>query len=359
MIIKKIFGLLIVSIAIISFSCSDNDVLPPDNDPEELQTKILEDFAKVVAIPNYQDIQSKASELYQAVQIFNQSSTDANLSKAQSAWLNVRQSWERCESFLFGPVEDFNYDPTMDDWPVNKVDLDSLLASTNPLELSDIEALPTTLKGFHPIEYLIFGVNKSRTASELDTREKKYLASLTQSLYNTTTSLINSWDLSNSDNFANEIINAGNGSQRFSTRQDAFLTIVSAMIGICEEVAEGKMEEPLMAQDSTLVESQFAHNSTTDFKNNITGVLNVYLGKYSNDGAGLNELVSANNISLDNNIQNQINAAISSFDNITDHYGLAIYNQQMQIKNTQAAISTLKNTLENDLIPFIQTYVKD
>jgi putative iron-regulated protein len=321
--------------------------------------EVLKDFANVIANPNYTDINNRAAALNEAVQALNGVTTDENLAAARDAWRDTRASWEQCEAFLFGPAEDFNYDPTMDDWPVNKVDLDSLLNSSNALTLNDIDALPTSLKGFHPIEYMLFGVGGSKTAVDFTDREKLYLASLTQSLYNTTLALKNSWDVTLSGNFTNELITAGNGSQRYASRQDALIAIVTAMAGICEEVANGKMEEPLAAQDSTLEESQFSHNSTTDFKNNITGVLNGYLGKYTTDGHGLNELVAGKNLSLDNTLENQINAAISSFDAIDLNYGHAIYTQQVQIHNAQEAINALKQTLENDLITFIKTNVKD
>ena len=100
----------------------------------------------------------------------------------------------------------------MDDWPVNRVDLDSLLASNNPLSLSDIDALPTSLKGFHPIEYILFGIGGSRKAADLTVLEMKYIVSLTQSLYNTTTALRESWDPAYK-NFTSQLTNAGNGSQ--------------------------------------------------------------------------------------------------------------------------------------------------
>lgn len=321
--------------------------------------EVLNDFAYNLAIPNYQDIQTKAAALNSAVQALNDNTTDANLATARTAWKDVRTAWEQCEGFLFGPVEDYNYDPTMDDWPVNKVDLDSLLASSNALTLSDIEALPTSLKGFHPIEYILFGQGGSRTAAQITAREKQYMVSLTQSLYNTTTDLKNSWDPSVSGNFTEQLITAGNGSQRFATRKDAFLAIVTSMAGICDEVAGGKMEEPLAAQDSTLEESQFAHNGTSDFKNNMIGVLNAYEGKYTTAGHSLSELVAAKNLSLDNTLRSQINAAISSFDNINANYGQAIYTQQVQIHNTQTAINTLKATLEGDLTDFVQTNIND
>ncbi len=324
------------------------------------EAEVLTDFANVLVNPNYEDIELKAHNLNNAVLTLNASTNDANLATARNAWREVRSAWEKSEAFLFGPVEDFNYDPTMDTWPVNKVDMDSLLTnSSNPLSLSDIETLTESLKGFHPIEYMLFGVGGSKVAADFSAREKLYMVSLTQSLYNTTIALRASWDVNQSSNFTNELIKAGNGSTRFTTRKDAFIAIVTAMAGICDEVAGGKMEEPLAAQDSTLEESQFSHNSTADFKNNITGIQNAYLCQYMNDGHGLNELVAATNLSLDNTLKAQISIAINSFNAISSNYGAAIYTQQIQIHNAQDAINALKTTLEGDLMNFIQTNIKD
>jgi putative iron-regulated protein len=340
-------------------SCSKkSDVVSSDATPVN-ESQVLTDFAYKLANPNYQDIQAKANLLNLTVITLNTSTNEANLAAARAAWFSTRQAWEQCEGFLFGPVEDYNYDPTMDDWPVNKVDLDSLLASSNPLTLSDIDALPTSLKGFHPIEYIIFGVGGTKTAEQLTVREKQYLISLTQSLYNTTTALRNSWDPELSNSFTNELVNAGKGSTRYASRKDAFIAIATSMAGICEEVADGKMQEPLAARDSTLEESQFSHNSTTDFKNNMIGVQNSYFCKYAEDGHGINEIVASLNISLDNKIQSQINTVINSFNEIDKNYGKAIYTQQVQIHNTQNAINTLRTMLETDLINFIQTSIKD
>ena len=320
---------------------------------------VLIDFANIVVNPHYQDVENNAEALNNAVQALNSSVSDANLNTAREAWKALRQPWEQCEAFLFGPVEDFNYDPAIDTWPVNHVDLDSLLASSNTLTVPDIDGLPESLKGFHPIEYILFGIAGKKTAADMTARELEYLSSLTQSLYTTTTALRSSWDATQSGNFTNELITAGEGSQRFNSQKDAFIAIVTAMAGICDEVANGKMEEPLVAQDSTLEESQFSHNSTTDFRNNITGVLNAYLGKYAADGHGLNEIVANKNLSLDKALQEKMNTAINSFDNIDLNYGAAIYTQQVQIHNAQDAINELKQLLEEDLINFIQSNITD
>lgn len=354
--INKTLLLILVCSVIVSCKKDNSEDAPASS---VTSTQVLNDFADVLAYPNYQDITNKAASLKAAVQTLTTSQTDQHLTDARNSWKETRGAWELCEAFLFGPVEDFNYDPAMDDWPVNKNDMDSLLASSNPLTLAEIDALPTSLKGFHPIEYILFGTGGVKTAADITPREMQYLQSLTESLYNTTVSLRDHWNPSLPGNYSNELKTAGAGSTRFATRKDAFITIANAMAGICDEVANGKMEEPLAAQDSTLQESQFSHNSTLDFRNNITGVWNAYTCKYLNDGKGFNELVAAKNISLDNKLQSQMNAAIQAFNAIDNNYGIAIYTQQVQIHNAQDAINTLKETIETDLANFIQVNIKD
>jgi uncharacterized iron-regulated protein len=351
---KKIFILLLPLFLFLN-ACKKNN---HDDNPSVSETEVLTDFANVLANPNYQDIQLKAFELNLAAQTLNTSVTSANLIAAQNAWRAVRIPWEQCEGFLFGPVEDFNYDPETDSWPVNTVELDSLLASSNPLTLADIDNLPLSLRGYHPAEYILFGVGGTKTAAELNPRQLQYLTSLTESLYNSATALRNSWDVNVAGNFTQELITAGNGSLRYPTRKEAFVDIVSAMTKICNEVANNKMQLPFVALDSTIVESQYAHNATVDFKNNIVGIQNAYLCRYKTTGKSLHDMVAAKNISLDNSLQTQINAAINSFNNIDENYGLAIFTQPGQIQASQNAINTLRGSL-NLLNNFILTTVKD
>lgn len=357
---KNIFITAFCLVAIATTGCKKDNTNNDQNTTATTEQNVLTDFAGVLVNPNYQDIQAKALIMNNAIVAFNATPNDINLEAIRTAWKDTRAAWEQCEGFLFGPVEDFDYDPTMDDWPLNKADLDNLIASDNPLGVADIEQLGTTLKGFHAIEYIVFGVGGTQKAADITDRDKTYLASLGQSLYNTTTELRNSWDPTQSNNFTTQVVNAGKGSTRFTTRQDVFLALVGSMADICNEVANEKMQTPFAAQDSTLDESSFSHNSVNDFRNNITGVLNAYKCQYGGaTGHSLSELVASKNTSLDGKIQAQISAAISSFSGITTTYEKAIYNQQTQVKNVQAAIRTLKETIEGDLTDFVNTNIKD
>jgi putative iron-regulated protein len=342
-------------------SCSKNNTPTKTNTDGTLEGQVLADFPTNLANPNYLDIETKAGIMKDAAALFIATPNDANLKVTQDAWKNTRGAWESCEGYLFGPVEDFNYDPTMDDWPVNKTDLDSLLSSKNPLAVSDIDPLETTLKGFHAIEYIIYGVGGTKKAAQITDRQKTYLSSLTQSLYNTTKQLRDSWDPSQSGNFTVQVTTAGKGSTRFTTRKDFFKALVGSMADICNEVADEKMQTPLAAQDSTLDESSFSHNSVTDFTNNIKGVLSAYLSSYNGtSGHSLSELVKSKNISLDAKIQTQINAAVSSFSLLNGiTYEKAIYANKDKVGQIQTAIRTLKATIEGDLNDFVEANIKD
>jgi hypothetical protein len=176
--------------------------------------------------------------------------------------------------------------------------------------------------------------------------------------------LRDSW-LASGGNYGNLVKTAGQSSnQKYKSRSEMFLAIADGIIGICEEVSEGKMEEPkgatLAFAAPELVESPYSGNSTADFKNNIIGLENIYLGKFDGkNGTSLSSIVSAQNIALNNKIKSQISLAISSFDNITVYYEDAIYSQRPQIEQVQAQLDILKTTLEDELRPYLIQYIKD
>ncbi len=335
--------------------CHKADTSTPDTFPATEQT-VLNDFTEDVAISQYTDLTSAANDLNSKITALNSDATDANLTAAQTSWKTLRTVWEQCEGFLFGPVEDNEYDPQMDTWPTDANQFDSLLTSSNNLELADIQLLPYNLRGFHPVEYLIFGDHGSRTAASLTARQKKYMVSATTDIVNICSALYASWTEAPT-NFAQQVKTAGNGSTVYSTKQEVFMAIVGAMQGICEEVGDGKMKEPFDAKDPKIVESPYSGNSTKDFKNNITGLQTVYLGR--NGSAGITDLVTLRNKSLDTKIKSQITAAVNSFDNITMPYEDAILNQRSTVQQTMNAVTTLSETIEEELLPFIQQQVKD
>jgi predicted lipoprotein len=353
----KIIG---IGIVVFSISLSGCNKATPTNggvDLPTLEQNVIDDFVNNTVTVQYQNLVNDGTDLNNSLAILNTNTTDANLQVAQASWKKLRRTWEQCEGFLFGPVEDNDYDPNTDTWPTDYTQMDSLLASNNPLQPNDIKNLKQSLRGYHPIEYIIFGVGGSRSAASLTAREKLYMTALSaDALNNNIQPLYDSW-FQLPDNYSDQIILAGKGSKQFASRQELFLVMASALSDICEEVGGGKMYEPFVARDSTICESPYSGNTLSDFKDNIVGVRNVYMGL--NTGLGIKDLVSVRNKNLDNQIQSQMESAINSFDNITVRFERAIFEQRQQVQLTMNQLESLKDLLENELKTFIQTNIKD
>jgi len=322
-------------------------------DVTQLKKDILADAAITVAGASYVDLSAKAAQLLTAVQTLNATTNDANLETCRDLWKSTRETWELSEAWLIGPVEADDIDPRIDTWPVDFNDLNEVLASSATLDDAYMDGLETSLKGFHPIEYLLWGKDGNKAATSFTDREKEYLLALTQNLEKLCAEVNVSW----SGSYANLMVNAGaSGNSEFPTTRSAYETLVDAMAGICDEVAEGKMKDPFDQQDPAQEESPFAKNSIIDFTNNIKGILAMYQGRFISDGKGIEDLVRNYNLSLDNEIKTKHAAAVVALQAITMPFGEAIISQQTQVANAMSRISELADVLETKLKPFVQQY---
>ena len=312
----------------------------------------LNDFANKVVLATYTELDNRAGDLLTAVKALEADTTQANLGQAQAAWKATRKPWEQSEAFLFGPVDTQGLDPALDSWPVNQVDLDGVLASGQTLTEASIDALEDTLKGFHTIEYLLFRDGNQRKAADITPRELEYLAATAANLKSKTAQLRNAWDASG-ENYAAEVANAGTSSTIYKSQKDAMQEMVNGMIVIADEVANGKISDPFNERDTTLVESQFSFNSIIDFQDNIRGIQNVYMGKFTADGQGLNEFVKGKDTELDTRFQTEVQTAIDTIGAIPDPFRDSITAQRAAVQAAIDATSTVQQTLEDDILKLV------
>ena len=250
----------------------------PTQSFDSLESEVINDFTNGLVFTQYSGLLNSAVSMQSAVTQLISTTNDNNLINARTSWKALRAQWEESEGFLLGPVESNDYDPNTDTWPTDYVQMDSLLASKNPLLTNDVKELPQSLRGYHPLEYMIWGKGGSKSAANITPRQKQYMASLIDDILNNNVqSLYNDWFLG-TDNYKTQVETAGKGSTEFSTRQALFLNIISAMSDICHEVGESKMADPYNAHDSTITESPYSSNTLVDFKSNIVGLQQVYTG---------------------------------------------------------------------------------
>ncbi len=322
--------------------------------------QVVADFADQVVVPTYNLLDTRAAALLDAVDALAADPKDATLAAAQQAWVDARAPWEQSEGFLFGPVDAQGFDPALDTWPLNKTDLDNVLQSSDALTAAYVAALPPTQKGFHTLEFLLFGSAADKTASDLTARELDYLVASAADFADIADRLASSWTvgIAGGTPYRDVFANAGAGSGGYPSLISAAQEIVGGMAGICDEVANGKIADPYDNQDVQLEESRFSNNSLKDFRDNIQSVKNAYVGAVplaGTSGRGLSDWVRAEDAELDTRILGAIEASLTALDAIPAPFGDAILDADAEdeIVDAQQAIRGLQDMLEGDLTALI------
>ena len=323
--------------------------------------QILIDYADQVVIPTYDLLEAKATALDEAIIALDKDVSDQNLEAARTAWVETRVPWEQSEGFLFGPVSARGWDPAMDSWPLNRDDLEAVLASDEPITLDLVANLQETQKGFHTIEYLLWGQDSEKTAADLSDRELEYLLALSEELTLITADLAASWSegVDGDAPYRDVFTTAGEpGNTQYPSIGSAAEEIMQGMVDICTEVAEGKIAGPYDERDPDLVESQYSFNSLLDFQDNMRSVLNAYTGDMpaaETEGNGLDAWVAERDPDLDAQLRSEIDAAIAALDAVPDPFPAAITDPANDdlIEAAQQAIATVQTTIEGDVIPLV------
>ncbi len=335
--------------------------------------QIINHVSYNVILATYTDLAAKAANLSSAVQNMAVNLNQENLDKAQAAWREARVPWESSEAFLFGPVDSLGIDPMLDTWPLNKLDLDSVMNSNRPITLDLVRALGTNLQGFHTIEYLLFGdgvSSNTKSVSAFTKKQLEYLVAASSLLAEHTAELARAW----STNYDPEdpstpgyvqIISQPSFSNPFYSSDRAVMEeLIQGMMGIVDEVANGKMSDPMGADISSaniaLVESPFSWNSLNDFTNNLGSVFSIYTGKYKTvSGPGVKALVEKVSPELAQRVEAEILKCMSMIQDIRPaaggDFGQAIMTHEGRAK-TQAAIeelNALRDLLESEVLPTI------
>ena len=122
-------GLLLVVMTLMLAACSDSKNDEPD--PVDSQKKaILTQYVNGVVVPTYRSLADNAIELSDLCSELKESPSQALLQEACNKWIEARKYWELSEAFLYGAAADYYIDPHIDSWPLQKNQLDNILANS-------------------------------------------------------------------------------------------------------------------------------------------------------------------------------------------------------------------------------------
>lgn len=350
---KNHYNILLIACLTGFISCTGCKDDPKPADTSFDAGPLLKNTSENVITITYYDLYINAQSLVTAIDALQTAPDATTLEAARQTWKNTRKPWEQSEGFLFGPVSTKGIDPAIDSWPVNIVDLNAVIGGGEVLSKAFIDGLEGTLKGFHTIEYLLWGADGNKLATDFTEREFEYLGSLAESMEGETEKLWSSWK-ADGENFQANISGAGNGTSIYPSQSSALQELINGMIGIADEVANGKINDPLSTGDITLEESRFSSNSKTDFTDNIISILNIYTGDYNGaTGSGVKDFVNEFDAALAEEVETDIHQAIDAINAIPGTFTEAVISNQAEIENAQQKIIDVKVHLENDVLPLL------
>lgn len=273
---------------------------------------ILENNVDQVIVPTYAHLSDAAEKLQRSLGDLSATEiTQQNIDDACDAFKEARAWWEKSEAFLGGAASDFDIDPGIDSWPLNR---DLLHTYFKTGKYSDEALEDQSILGFHALEFVLFRNGKNRTVAEFQANdtytgftdvqgaeELKYAEAVAKELVLSCYNLEVAWSetpnaqrlqavqdaaldylTKKGKSFGWNMKNAGSTESTFDGLTDALSQVLNddegSAAAIADEVGSGKIGHPFQSGYIFYVESPYSYNSLTDFQNNIRSIENVWYG---------------------------------------------------------------------------------
>jgi putative iron-regulated protein len=355
---KNIRTFLVISItSVVLNACKKDEPAPIPVDSFSSRQLLLSDIATNVISATYRDLNDKSITLGSNIDELIFSATDENLNICKADWKVLKSVWAQTEGFAFGPVVTENAVSRMNAWPLNKNGIDSILATSVSLTISYVNSISGDLKGLQAIEYMLFGANGNKVASELTQRELSFLSALIINIQSISAKLALEWKTDSSVGYFKPFVYAGDGSGIYSSQITVFELLANSMIGLADRIGGNVAIEQFNLTNQNLEEIPYSANSIKIFKDNIQGIKNIYIGSYLTDGKGLEDFIVIHNTALNTKIKQQLDEALAALAAITDPFGIAITTQATQIQTAVSKVNLLKSSLKDEMLPLIKSKI--
>lgn len=348
-------------------ACSENNnepSAPTDTKDTALQAAITAYIDNAV-IPTYKTMADEAillSDLCgQARDLFVAGDIDAAnnlISSACQHWTASRKAWELSEAWLYGAAADYNIDPHIDSWPLDRTALVALLSNSSMMQnigeggAEWVSAnLGYGLLGFHAIEYMLYELSSDGLTSNprnlrhpfddgttVTDNHMIYMAAVAEDLRNQCVRLEASWtgmsnitaekqailteaELEPTRNYGEDMKNAGRAGSSYQSLTLAAQQLIQGCIDIVDEVNTQKIGRPnsgTSSEDKSYIESPYALNSVVDFADNIRSVRNAYEG--IDNTSSVSDYIATVAPDVDTEVRNLIDECISKIEIIPEPF---------------------------------------
>ena len=350
----KLLRLTIPSVFLLYFLGCTPENAPIINPPPPAETQQVNDnIANNVILPQIFEVDIKVNSLNFYIQKFLSERNPVALDAARIAWKTAHEWWAESQAMLLGPAKSSNLLVLLDAFPVVVADIEQVLEDNQLINQDLIISFSGSLKGFHALEYLLFGIDGNKQVSDFTAKEFSYIGAVAREMERLTQSLRYSWDPAR-ENYVGQITNPGQSGGAYATDKDAMRDLIDAMIYVCDDLAERKIGKPLDMSADTLEESRFSSNSTNDYRSNILGVKYMYQGGKEPNSYGISGLVVARSgFGLDTTVFNEISNAVNAISVLVPTFSTSLSAKPGDVENARTTVRMLKNTLEMQVRPLL------
>lgn len=348
---KNVFRFTLLSVAVAAFgalsvACDNGSGNGADPSAQGVREQMLQraavDFVDKTVIPVYRELADAGIELTEACEAMQDAFAQKRLTTplvqaACDKWIEARKYWELSEAFLYGAAGDYNIDPHIDSWPLNRSELEALL--NDPVRMGKMDDdyagtyLGYGLLGFHALEYMLFENAGPRELAKYTTEELVFTVAVAGDLRNQCVRLEAAWaglgkvteekqqllsdaELEPTFDYGASMMGAGEAGSKYKNYLEAAQEILQGCIDIADEVANQKIGRPANGtsdDDVNYIESPYSQNSKTDFIDNIRSIRNTYLGTNADDSS-VSDYVQLVDAELDASVRAAIEAAIKGIE---------------------------------------------
>ncbi len=322
------------------------------------------ELAREIIVPTYDDVVDRAATLATAAHAFAADPTADTFAAVQAAWRAARVPWKQTDAFRFGPLAMQTLGTAIDQIPVDPSRIETELAGTAPIDVAYVDNLGANKKGFHTIEYFVFGADDATVLASLTTdalapRRRDYLVACADSVAATAVTLRDAWV-----DYAALLADPGADNTAYPTIKASIDALVNESVFQVEVVADARIGKPMgTATGGTpqpdLQESPRAGTSIDDMTQTLTGIRNIYFGsRDGTPGKGIGQLVAAASPATDHEVRTAMDTAFTALAAIPVPYAQALVDQRPEVKTAYEAVQDLQHVLGTEVIATLGATLK-
>ncbi len=321
-----------------------------DADLIQLKQSVVLTYANL-ASATYEDSLNATKKLGSAIHSFLATPSQETLEAARSAWRQARVFYCQTEAFRFydGPIDQI--DGLVNAWPIDENYIDYVFENPEAGIINDPKKYPVLTKelllslnekegkknistGFHAIEFLLWGQDRSTTQAgdrswrdylsgvKNAGRRGTYLRITTDLLVEHLTTLTEAWSEKKDGKYRSH----------FVAEPDAALGKILHGLGALSgpELAGERLTVPYETKEQEDEHSCFSDNTRDDILNDAIGIANVFFGRYTRAGGGnlagpsMSDLLKKIDPEFADKLSDQIESSVSAAQGIPQPFDQAI-----------------------------------